>query len=82
MTREEAIEVLNSNYPDSCFELLREAVDLSIKALKDAQPEIIRCRDCRKYRRLACPFGITVVDAPDPDGYCYKAERRTDEQDD
>ena len=43
-----------------------------------AQPEIIRCRDCRKYRKFDCPMGITVFDAPDPDGYCYKAERRTD----
>lgn len=48
---------------------------------KDEQPEIIRCRDCRKYRRLGCPMGITVFDAPAPDGYCYKAERRTDEPD-
>lgn len=46
----------------------------------EAQAEIIRCRDCRKYRRLGCPMGITVFDAPDPDGYCYLAERRTDEQ--
>lgn len=40
--------------------------------------KIIRCRDCRKYRKFDCPMGITVFDAPDPDGYCYKAERRTD----
>lgn len=41
----------------------------------------VRCRDCRKYRKLDCPMGITVFDAPDPDGYCYLAERRTDEPD-
>lgn len=39
MTREEAIDVLKKNYPDSCFELLREAVDIAIKSLK--QPEIL-----------------------------------------
>jgi len=37
MTREEAIDVLKANYPDSCYELLREAVDMAIEALK--QPE-------------------------------------------
>ena len=37
MTREESIDVLEANYPDSCYELLREAVDTAIEALK--QPE-------------------------------------------
>lgn len=49
-----------------------------VAVMSSAQPEIIRCRDCRKYRKFDCPMGITVFDAPDPDGYCYKAERRTD----
>lgn len=44
MTREEAIETLKANYPDACFEQLRDAVDAAIYALK--QPEIIRCKDC------------------------------------
>lgn len=34
MTREEAIETLKANYPDTCFELLREAVDTAISALQ------------------------------------------------
>lgn len=35
MTREEAaIDVLKANYPDSCYELLREAVDMAIEALE------------------------------------------------
>ena len=34
MRREEAIDVLKANYPDSCYELLREAVDMAIKALE------------------------------------------------
>ena len=56
---------------------LSTAVDV-IRDLPSAQQEIIHCRDCRKYLRLGCPMGITVFDAPDPDGYCYKVERRTD----
>ena len=38
MTNAEAIETLIANYPDACFEQLREAVDAAIEALK-AQPE-------------------------------------------
>jgi len=34
MTREEAIETLKANYPDACYEQLREAVDTAIEALK------------------------------------------------
>ena len=34
MTNEEAIETLKANYPDACFEQLREAVDMAIKALE------------------------------------------------
>ena len=42
----DAIDVLKRNYPSSCFEDLCKAVDIAIKALS-AQPEIIRCKDCR-----------------------------------
>lgn len=34
MTNEEAIKTLKANYPDACYEQLREAVDAAIKALK------------------------------------------------
>lgn len=34
MTITEAIEVLGANYPDACFEQLREAVDVAIVVLK------------------------------------------------
>lgn len=34
MTRTEAIEVLRANYPDACYSLLREAVDMAINSLK------------------------------------------------
>lgn len=35
MTNSEAIETLRANYPDACYEQLREAVDAAIKALED-----------------------------------------------
>ena len=34
MDNQEAIETLKANYPDPCFEMLREAVDIAISALK------------------------------------------------
>ena len=37
MTREEAIETLRANYPDKCYESLRNAVDIAIEAL-EAEP--------------------------------------------
>lgn len=37
MTREEAIETLRANYPDKCYESLRNAVDVAIESLK-AEP--------------------------------------------
>lgn len=41
MTREEAIRVLKSNYPSSCYTMLREAVDLAIEALTDDPDEVV-----------------------------------------
>ena len=85
MTNEEAIEVLNSNYPDPCFELLREAVDLSIKALKDAKSEIVRCKDCKFYTPMnrGTRTGICRLLMHQnfgDDWYCAGAERITDER--
>lgn len=44
MTREEAIEVLRANYPDACYSLLREAVEMAIKALGQ-EPILDKIRD-------------------------------------
>lgn len=53
---------------------------------KDAQPEIIRCKDCKHKRRYKfppkydekdyCSINERVVTADD---FCSRAERRTDE---
>lgn len=37
MTKSEAIEVLKKNYPDPCYSLLREAVDVAIEVLSKEQ---------------------------------------------
>lgn len=54
-----------------------------IEALPSAQPEIVRCKDCKHKGTKNCVanawttiFGVMVKD----DFYCGLAERRTDEQ--
>ena len=60
-----------------------------IKSLPSAQPEIIRCKDCRfatltydgdcKYcQYLEGEFGLTDAVYFDGNDYCSHAERRTD----
>ena len=87
MTREEAIETLEANYPDACFEQLRDAVDAAIFALK--QPEIIRCKDCEHFHydmpyviqgvavrgHEVCDFWSGGCKTAE-DGFCSYAERK------
>lgn len=47
-----------------------------------AQPEIIRCKDCRKWQTVNCPFFSQYKSVmPNEEQYCSLAERRTDETD-
>ena len=50
--------------------------DSIIDLLPSAQPEIIRCKDCKK--REHCRTTNTWAVAPSDDWYCADAERRTD----
>ena len=76
MTREDAIDVLKHNYPSACFTDLCDAVEIAIQALS-AQPEIIRCEDCRYYKedeRWCRRLGL--VGAFNKDGFCSRGEKR------
>ena len=44
MTREEAIEAIKCNWPDSRYTILREALDMAISALRQ-QEAVTKCRD-------------------------------------
>lgn len=51
------------------------------EAVKDAQPEIIHCKDCKHWMRayldISGKFGCNVMrDYTAPNDYCYKAERK------
>ena len=57
-----------------------------LERLPSAQPEIIRCKDCRYYQdnndgypHINCKWDAN--ETPDADDFCSGAERRTDEYD-
>ena len=56
-----------------------------LRSLPSAQPEIIRCKDCKHYKAyeytgiLACHYVIGCTVEKKPDDFCSRAERITDE---
>jgi len=52
---------------------LKKAIE-RIEQLPSAQPEIIRCKECLMHGVCRFEQGLGL------DGYCSKAERRTDEK--
>ena len=56
--------------------------EIEIEKLPSAQPEIVRCKDCKQFRRWIdtdiCFCDITEAEMSDND-FCSRAERRTDE---
>ncbi len=95
ISRQEAIDALmaeplkleNSSVWESarCYQWMMD-MDV-IKALPSAQPEIIRCNSCKHWTQSTGKMkglGLGRCDFHDADlvtcnGYCYWAERRTDE---
>lgn len=77
MTREQAVQIIE-NMPISheCREFFR----LALEALR--QPEIIRCKDCKRRGTYDCPVHIGCsgggYDEPD-DWFCGDGERRTND---
>lgn len=76
------IEWIMCAFPDWCVGGVREIVD-HIEEMPSAQPEIIRCKDCRRYQCVAW-FGedeikvCTRLFPPPgrkPDDFCSYAER-------
>ena len=50
-----------------------------VKQLPSAQPEIIRCKDCKWFGDFGCAIRIVDdTDKPHENNYCSFAERRTD----
>ena len=77
ISRQAAIEATwkEPTYTDP-LNVLTEVRD-RIKALPPAQPEIVRCKDCKWKQGSECVRFAEV--RPFPDDFCSRAERRTDE---
>lgn len=62
---------------------LIESYIKDIEELPSAQPEIVRCKDC-KYNLLPAKSGNASCEIfygmTDQNGFCHEAERRTDDQ--
>lgn len=73
MTNQEAISILKTWRVTGDKE--HEALEMAFSALQAA--EIIRCKDCRWYGFYSCKLhGNSWM--RDGNGYCDRAERRTD----
>ena len=58
----------------------KDTVVRVLEQLPSAQPEIIRCKDCKKnphWEWVGCP--MTGKNTRKPDDFCSYAERRTDD---
>ena len=69
---------------EKAFVAIRDKYIEALEALPSAQPEIIRCKDCRYYQdnndgypHINCKWDAN--ETPDADDFCSGAERRTDE---
>ena len=52
-----------------------------IANMPSAEPEIVRCKECINHGKEICYFWshfYGTINTPD-DGFCYKAERRTND---
>ena len=83
--RQVAIDAID-NLPN-CYNGYSDTYDKSyiigvLEELLPAEPEIIRCRDCKhSYDDIGgsfCSFGVCVDCVVDPAFYCANAERRQD----
>lgn len=93
ISRQAAIEVIDAVFPVdpmkseyaqgiACGAALAKTY---VEQLPSAQPEIIRCKDCKDYqtdwetRYPNMHYCATMDSAMPEDGFCSYAERRTDE---
>ena len=82
ISRQAAIDAIEKmNIPeDMCvFEILSH-IEVEIATLPPAQPEVIRCKDCKYYKTKFCALDtwtneITIYNAQ-PDDFCSRAKRR------
>lgn len=88
--RQAAIDAMTStlwHYPNECYRNLNEyefakgLAELGLKSVPSAQPEIIRCKDCKywEYDVIFADGWCRGKHQGNPEWFCADAERRTDE---
>ena len=91
ISRQAAIDAVGSMLRRK-FGIGGDLAEITLAGLPSAQPEIIRCKDCKYYREydseyvenavvVQCMADRYPISETIPDGwFCAGAERRTDEQ--
>lgn len=85
ISRQDAIDSVQgigrlATLPDNDAVIRMSAVEYVLYNLPSAQPEIIRCKDCKWFGKVGCAVEIVDdSDKPTEDDYCSFAERKTDE---
>lgn len=79
-------EVYSNNFGDDPIDKYTIAIidndAQTIAQLPSAQPELIRCKDCKHYKTEFCAIDIWTDEVKiykaRPDDFCSRAERRRD----
>ena len=70
----------NRKYDEKLYEKIMQILDERIKPLPSAQPEIIRCKDCKysdeQWRRVAVRWLPCMDVRTESNWFCGSAERR------
>ena len=74
MTRKDAIEAIKCNWPDSRYTILREALDMAVKALEDVTDKNVgKMTNADRIRAMSdeelvsvvpCPLGFSMFRCP------------------
>lgn len=71
MTNQEAIETINANYPDERYTMLREALDMAIKALEKRIPKPVKKpMNVGSHLMGKCPNCFHILTQEDHPAYC------------
>lgn len=95
ISRQAVIEI-NRSYHGQMPNEVNHRIWIEINELPSAQPEIVRCKECRNRGDDDCPmrfiewveydddgyieYDDIIYDYTKDDGFCDRAERRTDER--
>ena len=84
ISRQAAIDAIKKAMCEDGFRSSTAIAYEIIRHLPSAQPEIIRCKDCKFYTEMRTDLKTGICSLAcrhlGDDGFCSEAERRTDEE--